>query len=123
MNSAAFEGWVLANLPWYCTAAAGSDGAALTSFVGSFERPHELKSDPDTGMNCRGGPASMSTHSDCVPRVMRMRRLLEITSKGLSAWMFHSHVRGVPEASLSYTRIVPGRRNTSVRKARVSAPL
>jgi|SRR5687767_14569457 len=123
MNSAAVEGVVLANLPWYCTGAPGSDGAALTSFRGSFERPHEVKSDPDTGMNCRGGPARISTHSDWVPRVMRTRRLLEITSKELSAWMFYSHVRGVLEASRSYTRIVPGRRKTSVRKARVSAPL
>ena len=84
MISAAVEGCVTTALPWYCAAALGSDGAALTSFTGSFERPHELKSAADIGVNCAVGPARPSTHSDCVPLVIWTPPLLD-AAKGLSA--------------------------------------
>src|SRR5712692_2450230 len=87
MASTAVKACQLTNLPWYCTGALGSDGAALTPFV----VPHELKPSGFVGVggfidvNCPPGPARMSTHSDCVPRVTWTRLPLQITVKGLSA--------------------------------------
>src|SRR6266571_7894951 len=69
MTSAAGEGSRVTNLPWYCAVAIGSDGAAPTPFVA----PHELKPSGfvDVGgfieVNCPGGPARISTQSDCAP--------------------------------------------------------
>src|SRR5256712_1100516 len=52
MISAAVEGCMTTALPWYCAAALGSDGAALT--------PHELKSAADIGVNSAVCPAQPS---------------------------------------------------------------
>ena len=66
MNSAAVEVCVLANLPWDCSdpVVGASRGQALDC------------------VNCAPGPASISTHSDCVLLVIRTRLLPEITSNG-----------------------------------------